>query len=491
VIFSGVWIFRATEKWTDRRAVVLSFPMLSAFTGLLLLALIAWDTSMGKKPSVMQIQAYQKTLPWKTTLLPAVRDHLVLDHYLRSPQEEEETLRSLDSRAFSLARKPDVYLFIIESLREDFINKTHSPHIDRFKEGNLSFDLALSNSNATQTSWFSIFFSEYPFYWGKIHPDNWNEGSVPLRVFKKLGYAIHAFSSARLGYYQMDHLIFGKTQYLADTLFTPDEEAFDEPYQRDQITMERLWERMDGPEEGGGRVFIVFLDATHLDYSWPKEEGTLFHPFEEKINYFKVACSNRGVEKIQNRYRNSLHFVDSLMGQFFEKLESCAGGSQAVVVLTADHGEEFYEHGHLFHASGLTKQQTHIPLYYRFGSDGQVRAESICKMSCHMDIFPTLFHYILGEDLFEQELRGQSIFKVDRSPYIMSCRFNASRPPYEFFIHNGKEKVTARFDEKRDVFHSKKINILSKKNLDEENIAYDLSSLKEELTEAIERLCQP
>ena len=424
-------------------------------------------------------------------LVPAVQDHLVLDHFLKLPKEEDQTLRSLDSRAFSLARKPDVYLFVIESLREDFITEAHSPNIYQFKQDHISFDLALSNSNATQISWFSLFFSEYPFYWGKITPNNWNEGSVPLRSFKKMGYDIHAFSSARLGYYQMDHLIFGKTQYLADTLFTPDEEEFDEPYQRDQIAMEQLLERMDHPEEEGGRLFIVFLDATHLDYSWPKEECSLFHPFEERINYFKVACSNRDVEKIQNRYRNSLYFVDKLMGQFFEKLETCPGGKEAVVILTADHGEEFYENGHLFHASGLTHQQTHVPLYYRFGSDKQVNRDSVCKVTCHMDIFPTLFHYLLGEDLFSQELKGQSIFKTDRSPYIVACRFNASRPPYEFFIHNGKEKITARFDNERDIFHSKKLNILSKKNINEENIAYDLTSLKELFIEATWPLYQP
>jgi len=491
IIMGGVWIFRSTEKWTDRHPISTTYPFLIAIMCTMTLFMVNWEASAGHLTSATQMEMYQKSLPWKTTFTPPPQEQLRLEYALKIPEEEQDALRSLDSRAFSLARRPDIYLFIVESLREDFITEAQAPNLHAFKNDNVHFDLALSNANATQISWFSIFFSKFPLYWGKIKPENWKGGSIPLKMLKKMGYKIHAFSSSRLGYYQMDHMIFGEAKYLADTLFLPDEEEFEEPYQRDQIAIEKLVQEMKDPNESSGRVFLVFLDATHLDYSWPKETFTKFHPFEEKINYFKAALSNQGLDGIKNRYRNALYFVDSLMGQFFNALNQYPGGKEAVVVVTGDHGEEFYEHGHLFHASSLTRQQTHVPLYYRFGSNEWKGKKAPCELTSHMDIFPTVLHYLIGEDLFGQVLQGQSIFKEERWPYVVAARFNASRAPYEFFIHNGEHKMMARFNDERDIFNSKALQIISAKNLHEENIAYDLTSLKEHFGEAIDHLCGP
>ncbi len=491
VIFSGVWIFRLTEKWTDRHPISTTYPFLTAIICTMTLFMLNWEASVGHLVSPTQIEIYQKSLPWKTTFTPTQKEQFCLEYTLKLPEEELDALRSLDSRAFSLARRPDIYLFIVESLRDDFITEAHAPNLHTFQNNNVHFPLALSNANATQISWFSIFFSKFPLYWGKINPENWKGGSIPLKILKKMGYKIHAFSSARLGYYQMDHLILGEAKYLADTLFIPDEGEFEEPYQRDQVAVDKLIEKMKDPDASSGRVFLVFLDATHLDYSWPKESFSHFHPFNKKINYFKAALSNQGLDGIKNRYRNSLYFVDSLMGRFFEGLSEYPGGKEAVVVITGDHGEEFYEHGHLFHASSLTREQTHVPLYYRFGSNDYKRKKAPCELTSHMDIFPTVLHYILGEDLFGQVLQGQSIFKEERWPYVVAARFNASRAPYEFFIHNGKHKMMARFNNETDIFNSKALRILSVKNLYEENIAYDLTSLKEQFGEAIDHLCDP
>jgi glucan phosphoethanolaminetransferase (alkaline phosphatase superfamily) len=489
LIIFGVLLFRWTEKWTDQRPYLMTYPLLAAVMGIMTLCLAHWERTVIHLTSGKQFEMYQKTLPWKTTFMPPQREYLYLNGTLKPPEDELDELRLLDSRAFSLARKPDIYLFIIESLREDYISAENAPRLHAFKHRNVHFDLALSNANSTQNSWFSIFFSKFPFYWGKINPENWNGGSVPLQLLKKMGYQVHAFSSAQLSYYQMDHLIFGEARQLVDTLFVPEEEEFEEIYQRDQVAIEKLIKEMNQEHPSSGRVFLVFLDATHHDYSWPQEECSRFYPFESSVNYLKMALSNQGIDGIKNRYRNSLYFVDSLMGQFFDALEKSERGKEAVVVVTADHAEEFYEHGHLFHASSLTHQQTHVPLYYKFGKNES--SKPLCSMTSHMDIFPTIFHYIIGEDLMTGVLQGQSIFKADRWPYVVSGRFNAARAPYEFFIHNGEQKMIARFNNEQDVFSSKSLRILSMKNKEEETVSYDSNFIKEVFGEAIDHLCPP
>ena len=407
----GIVLYRLSEKWTLHRPFSASIPMILAVLGTVGLFLISWDFGMNKYISKAYCDRYQKTLPWKSTFFPHRVEYLSLKTSLQELETEGEFMGKLDSRAFSLARKPDIYLFIVESLREDYINAINAPNIKSFKDENISFEMALSNANATNISWFSLFYSKFPFYSGAIDPDEWKGGSVPLRLLKKMGYKIHVTSSARLNYFQMDRVIFGEGQHLADALFIPDDEEIEEPYVRDQKAIDNLLMEMN--KEGSGRLFIVFLDSTHHDYSWPNEM-TRFYPIEDKINYLKAAVSQGGLEEIKNRYRNALYFVDSLFGKFQEAVQKTPGGKDAVVIVTGDHGEEFYEHGNLFHASGLSHPQMHIPLYYRFGDNQEIKQRSLCKMTCHMDIFPTVFHYLVGEDLMGEVLQGESIFKASK-----------------------------------------------------------------------------
>ena len=44
---------------------------------------------------------------------------------------------------------------------------------------------------------------------------------------------------------------------------------------------------------------------------------TLFLPIEEEINYLK-ATTDGNVDGIKNRYRNAIHYIDSLFKKFLE-----------------------------------------------------------------------------------------------------------------------------------------------------------------------------
>ncbi len=485
VLLSGIFFYRMAEKWTSQRPLAVSLPLLGGLLCAGCLFLLSWDHGMKTRACSLYFDRFEKTLPWKSTFFSPYADHLVLKNSLKELEGEEELMRKLDSRLFSLKIQPDIYLFVIESLREDYITPENSPHLKQFKNANISFEKAFSNANATHLSWFSLFHSKFPFYWGKQDTEASRGGSLPLQLLKKMGYKIHVSSSARLAYYQMNRLIFGEGEYLADSIFYPDEEECNEPYLRDQSAINHLIDQMN--RGGSGRLFIVFLDATHLDYSWPLEM-TVFTPYEEKINYFKAAFGRNKPEEIINRYRNALYFVDSQFGKFMEALNKTPSGKDALVVVTGDHGEEFYEHGHLFHASGLTHPQINPPLYYRFGDNRAIQSKIQCNMTCHMDIFPTLFHYLTGEDLMGDILQGESIFKADRWPYTVISRFNASRTPHEYCIHNGKEKMIAEFSDEGNIFNSRFLKVLSTKNFNDENLEKGIDSIYEEFSEALDRI---
>ncbi len=491
ILFSAIFLYRLTARWSHKRPLIIRYPLLAAVLCTLCLFLMSWDYSTHKWVCNPYFSQYQKTLPWKSTFFVERQEYFPLAHCLKKPVSKENMLNCVQQAPFTCQSKPDIFLFVIESLREDYINSVQAPHFSEFRNDHIAFDLALSNANATQISWFSLFYSQYPFYFGMDQLKQWDKGSLPLLLLKKMGYEIYCYSSARLGYYQMDKVIFGENLLLADELITFDNHNAQVPCERDKKAMQTLIEKMQ-EKPSGGRLFIVFLDATHHDYSWPKEEYCIFKPYEEKINFLKAALCNSGLELIKNRYRNALFFVDSLFGKFMQALNAHPSRDEAVVIVTGDHGEEFYESGHLFHASNLSQAQMHVPLYFKFGKNSkQAIDEHQKRLCCHMDIFPSLFHYLTGQDCMREILQGESIFRKERWPYLVCGRFNASRSPCEFCIHNGKNKLIATFSDERDIFNSKGLRIVSTKNMQDEIIPHDIHFIKEQFSDALDHLFAP
>lgn len=480
LILSGLFLYRMTDPW---RRIVKPLPFFLTL-GMMSLAFISLDHRVSTTESILCFDRLEKALPWKKTLFATPHPSLLLDAPLQRVASEEELLRHLDSRAFSLKHQPDIYLFIIESLRNDFITQEIAPHLYQFKQENISFQTTFSNANATHLSWYSLFHSRFPFEWKKASLEEKKQGSLPLRLLKKMGYKIHVSSSTTLNFYQMNQILFGNGEYLADSLFTPHKECT-ELYLRDRATMDHLITQMQTP--GSGRVFILFLDATHFDYSWPKET-TPFFPYQNKIDYLDALFSKKASEGLINRYKNAVYFIDTLFAQFSNALMATPGGQDAAIIITGDHGEEFYEQGNLFHTSELSYQQITPPLYYRLGKNAAVKEWVQCNTTCHMDIFPSLFHYLIGEDLMQPVLQGQSIFREDRWPFTLIARFNASRVPYEYCIHNDTNKLIFALSNDADPFSSRELKILSKRNLHDDTLPQDASALQEEFGPALKHL---
>ncbi len=454
-----------------------------------LVALMAvWDLSTILPTKHVDYAKLSKALPFKTTVFSPSTQKIALSSILPEAKMEDGEARQKNG-ILTPAHKPDIFIFVIESLREDFITDAVAPRLAQFKKENVSFDLALSSANCTQLSWFSLFYSKFPFHWAKEGKAERKTGSPVLKIFKEMGYAIHVYTSAMLGFYEMDQRLFGEKCELVDRFFLFGHGGQIPPHESDGRTVDKLTEEMRSASKKGGHLHIVFLESTHFDYSWPKEKELVFAPIVDQIDYLKVACAKQDLEPIKNRYRNAIHYVDGLFGKFLDALKETKGMDEAVVVVTADHGEEFFEDGHLFHASNLNFAQTHVPLYYKFGSSIQLPGTTLCKATSHIDIMPTLLHYLFKKDLFQNEMQGESIFKAKRSPFLVSARYNGVRNPVEFFIHNGRKLLTVRLEAAKE-FSKSHLSVLSVKDLYDQNISNNFSLVRDEFEGAFEALFQ-
>jgi membrane-anchored protein YejM (alkaline phosphatase superfamily) len=259
-----------------------------------------------------------------------------------------------------------------------------------------------------------------------------------------------------------------------------------EAWQSDEETIRAFASDLaNHPQYHEGQCFIFFWDATHFDYSWPKDKPPLFAPTSSGMNYFKAYSSRENIEAMKNSYRNSVHFIDGLFGHF---LSIVPNREQAIIAFTGDHGEEFFEHGHLFHLSQLCDVQTQVPIYFQLPRN----PSKMPALVSQMDIFPTLIDSLTMDRSTAKILEGQSLFLEKRWPYVVMARYNASRTPCEFCLHNGNHKLIVRFTNHRNIFRAKFLQIISLRTLRDRvfgECKKDLDCwIRQEFGSALERL---
>ena len=361
---------------------------------------------------------------------------------------QEAVLRQIDA-ILPIEHQPNVFLFVIESLRHDYITADNTPALYQFSMANTHANLSSSNANFTHLSWFSIFQSQLPFYWTSMQEAKWNHGALGLQVFRKLGYQTRVYSSAQLGFYEMEKLLFGPKLELVDSYRTFHHPAPKKAWQSDRQTMDALLADLKNPSLASGQLFIVFLDTPHFDYNHPKIGS--FHPEASDIAFFKAYPTKQNIEKIQNRYRNAIYFVDRLFQEFLDQVPK-----EALIALSGDHGEEFFDHGHLFHGSHLSEEQITVPILFRIPN-----AQKQLEMVSQIDIFPTLIDAVSNQTF--PFLAGESILRKRKAPFVATLRFNARHAPYEFALRTERHKLVAQLDKKWDIFHANHLRVLSLK----------------------------
>lgn len=383
---------------------------------------------------------YEKTLSLGTTLfspnVPKVKARI------SPPRDQEKIIKHFEN--CTLSKKPNIYLFVIETLRKDFITEEIAPTLTSFGRENIQFPNSFANANSTQHSWFAIFHSLLPIHSAEF-PKFWNQGSAPLHILKNLGYKIHVYSSADLRYFEMDEILFGQKQSLVHQI----EEYANRPiasWEKDALVMQAF----EKNKEKEGNVFLFFLDATHSEYSFP-ENGCIFKPIVKKIDYLIV--NPKKSEAIVNRYRNAVHYIDSLIGQFIHKLKDENIFDDAIIAITGDHGEEFFEEGSLFHGTHLNDEQTSVPIFFKF-PDNKLSVET--KTATHIDIFPSILDYLTSINAFE----GKSIFRKRDSPYHLAFLQNGAKAPNEFTIRKEGYKLHARFTDSQNLYAEHEFEIL-------------------------------
>lgn len=102
----------------------------------------------------------------------------------------------------------------------------------------------------------------------------------------------------------------------------------------------------------------------------------------------------RDTEHLKALYDSEIHYADRFIGRLIDSLPPDVLRN-TLIVLTADHGEEFHEHGGWKHGFTLYEEQIHVPLLVRW--DGHVPAGSRLRGTVRLlDLAPTLVRAVGG-----------------------------------------------------------------------------------------------
>lgn len=453
----GIGFYLFSFRLAKRKPLNVSLSQIALTIGITGTALFLLDLTAHPFLSRTVYSKYQKTLPLGTTFITPTPKHVNLLHPMPPIRDEERTIRSLPQ--VTINHLPNIYLFIIETFRRDFLGA--APNLSSFGEENMQFNKSYANASSTHLSWFAIFHADLPIYWAEMR-DAWKRGSIPLQALKKLGYQIFVYSSADLRFFNMDKVIFGAHRELADKIEEYSFHRSIEPCDRDALCFKSLKKDLV-PE---GRAYLIFLDSTHSEYSFPKDLPLKYKPISKEIDYFTIGPKSPELELVKNRYRNAIYYVDQCMGSFFELLKEENLYQDAIIAITGDHGEEFFEEGALFHGTHLNEQQTSVPILFKFPSKEWL---SQTQEATHMDIFPSILHYLTKQTDFTALFDGRSIFSLDRLPFRIAVLQNGPDTPLEFFLENPDLKLRARFT------NSSKLEILELQGFLEPDIFFPLS----------------
>lgn len=429
---AGVWLWRhvtlpARRPAISRAAVPLLVTALVGFHSIHI-----WADAVGYQPFLEQTEVLP--MRYAATAKRLLRAHgfnlnqmqVALTDDGPSGKKLSYPLAPLTCRAPE--SPPNIVVIVIDSWRFDELNERVTPNIESFARRSARFVDHYSGGNATRIGMFSLFYSIPGTYWHRMLAER--QGPVLIEQLEKLRYDVQVFRSAPLYSPEFDRTVFSGVDSLRIRSDGNGPAAWDRDLTSDFLGY------LDGRRQQSPFFALLFYDAPH-SFDHPDNYPAVFQPTVAQVNYLKLQ-SETDPRPLRNRYRNSLHYVDSLVGEAFGALEARGLLESSVVIVTGDHGQEFNdnEQNYWGHASNFTRFQTGVPLLvYAPG----LTPQTYRHRTTHFDVMPTVMRDYLGcDDPFSTYSVGHSLFEPGGREIIVMSEYA------DFAIMHGNRTAVVR-----------------------------------------------
>lgn len=334
---------------------------------------------------------------------------------------------------------PNVLIVIVDALRPDrlgaygYARKT-SPNLDRLASESWLYTQALTTAPWTKPAIASLLTGLYPREHG-ISSGGWSRrdeagaaqvsalpaSSLTLpELLAETGYRTAAFGEnhhliARLGFAQ------GFEEHALDLMDRPFMESvtarlglgvarhFASPGAQ-RNTGKKIHQRFFGWLPNDAQPYFAYLH--HIDVHWPYRAPP---PYAERfgarrtatdfnsMDFYLKAGPQRAdpdnppdidtelLQDMSNAYDAAIQFMDAELGRLFSELKRRGSYDRTLIVVTADHGEQFMEHGEIGHGTSLHDVLLRVPLMIKFPCPGpNCRPNRIDEQVQLVDVMPTI-----------------------------------------------------------------------------------------------------
>lgn len=374
--------------------------------------------------------------------------------------------------------KPNIILLIFDALRPDFLScyggAAETPTLDRLAEKGTLFEQAYSVSTGTPVSHAAMFSGQYPSETGVVGQTDVPQ-NIPLIASWLRNYGYDTFGirgPGRMGsewdfdrgfneYFESDadHPSYTSTEFLEHLLFSSKRQLLFKDFIRtatkgpDDLTsfkFDLLAKTIDDELES---PFFGMVNTTiaHSPYDPPrpfKENATpeLSRPpwyifehlldIDEKLDRDDVrpkrvynAQTTDGIARfladpeylteteldiLRAWYTASIEYLDTKLSSFLSKLNKRVL-DDTILILTADHGEYFGEHGLITHSHYLYDEVLHVPLIITGSGVPSNRRDDLVSL---VDLFDTICD--LASIQAPEETSGISVFSGERRDAVYS-----------------------------------------------------------------------
>ncbi|MGB5658852.1 MAG: sulfatase [Thermoanaerobaculia bacterium] len=312
--------------------------------------------------------------------------------------------------------RPDIILVSIDSLRADNLGcygypRETSPFVDQLASEGVRFENAISTTSWTLPSHAALFSGLYDSTHGLVSDDQrLAKGVLTIaEVLRDGGYHTAGFYGG-----PFLHPTFGLDQgfdvYRSCMAGTGGLESGQDvrrgleldrvPSHADVTSPRTLEEVTSWAESGVEGPYFLFLHLwdVHYDYIPPQGYVELFDPDYEGDLTGESLTTNpaisqqmarRDLEHLIALYDGEIRFTDDHLRLIFEALDRRGLLDNALTVITADHGEEFFEHGGKGHRRTLFDEMIRVPLIVHW--PGHVSSGTVVGNQVRLiDIMPTL-----------------------------------------------------------------------------------------------------
>ena len=293
----------------------------------------------------------------------APEDAVDCDALGASARAEHDACAAVPSAGRTLdLRGRDFLLISIDALRADHLGsygyaRPTTPHIDELAAHSVLFEHAYAPTPHTSYSVTSLMTGKYmrPLLLQGIAQDS----DTWAALFRTYGYRTAAF--------------------YPPAVFFIDPDRF-QTFRDGFLGFEYRWVEF---AEGARRIEQVasYLASAPTDkrlFTWVH----LFAPHEPYENHPEFPFGDRDID----RYDSEIRYADETVGALVAAFR--ARKPNSVVIVTADHGEEFGEHGGHYHGTSVYEEQVRVPLIV--SAPGALAPRRIAEPVQTIDLLPTM-----------------------------------------------------------------------------------------------------